>query len=171
MMKSELAAGDSTWIELIYTAGGGKSSVNKSAAVTTNDTALGKITISFRAEIADTADSMLKLTAKPSILDFGPIEKKRRPKLETEIKNVCHDEVDLAVVAVPPDFFKKVQLSDSRLKAGDDTKLKVELNREKENEQFHKSITLEATLKDKTKYRFTVPVQKGFAEEPTAKKK
>ena len=170
-MKSELAAGDSTWIELIFTAPGAKSSASKSAAVTTNDTAIGKISISFRAEVVEPTDSVLKLTANPNVLDFGPIEKKRRPKLETEIKNTTQEEMELAIIAVPPDFFKKVELSDTRLKPGDDTELKVEVTKEKENEQFRKTITLEARFKDKSKFRLTVPVTKGFTEEATAKKK
>ena len=170
-MKTELAAGDSTWIELIYTAGAPKSTAHKSATVTTNDTSVGNITISFKADVADSADSMLKFTATPPKLDFGPVEKKRRPKLETTVKNTSKDEMELAIVAIPPNYFKKVELSDTQLKPGDDTKLKVELIKEKEQEQFRKTITLEARFKDNTKFRYSVPVMKGISEEATAKKK
>ena len=58
-MKSELAAGDSTWIELIYTAGGAKSRTHKSARVTTNDTTLGSVSIAFKAETKEPGDSAL----------------------------------------------------------------------------------------------------------------
>jgi len=170
-MKTELAAGDSTWIELIYTAGAPKSTAHKSATVTTNDTTVGNISISFKADVADSADTMLKFTATPPKLDFGPIEKKRRPKLETVITNTGKDEMELAVVAIPPNYFKKVELSDTQIKPGDDTKLKVELIREKEQEKFQKTITLEAKFKDNTKFRYSIPVMKGAGEEATAKKK
>jgi hypothetical protein len=170
-MKTELAAGDSTWIELIYTSGAPKSTAHKSATVTSNDTTIGPISISFKADVADSADTVLKFTATPPKLDFGPIEKKRRPKLETVIKNTTKDEIELAIVAIPPNYFKKVELSDTQIKPGDDTKLKIELIKEKEQEQFRKTITLEAKLKDNTKFRLTVPVMKGVGEEATAKKK
>jgi uncharacterized cupredoxin-like copper-binding protein len=169
-LKTELAAGDSTWIELIFNAPAAKSSASKSAVVTTNDTVLGKINISFRADVAEPTDSALKLTANPNVLDFGPIEKKRRPKLETDIKNTTTEGMELAIVAVPPDYFKKVELDDTRLKPGKETTLKVELTKEKENEQFRKTITLEARFQDKSKFRLTVPVIKGFTDEATAKK-
>jgi uncharacterized cupredoxin-like copper-binding protein len=169
-LRTELAAGDSTWIELIFNAPAAKSSAGKSAAVTTNDTVLGKINISFRANVAEPTDSALKLTADPNVLDFGPIEKKRRPKLETDIKNTTQEVMELAIVAVPPDYFKKVELDDTRLKPGKKTTLKVELTKEKENEQFRKTITLEARFQDKGKFRLTVPVIKGYTEEATAKK-
>ena len=165
-MKSELAVGDSTWIELIFTAGTNKSTVNKSARVTTNDTIVGGVNISFKVDVAEPTDTSLKLAAKPFVLDFGPIEKKRRPKLETEITNLSSEEMELQIVAVPPDYFKKVELDDDKLKPGDDTKLKVELTKEKEAEQFKKTITIEGRSKDnKTKFRLTVPVIKGIGDE------
>lgn len=170
-MKTELAVGDSTWIELIFTAGGKKKSASYRAKVTTNDTTIGRVNLSFKAEVVDTADSALKLTARPSQLDFGPIATKRKPRLETELTNVSKEEMELVIAAVPPDYFKKVELDDHKLKPGEDTRLKLELTRERENEQFRKSITLEARFKDKTKFRLSVPVVKGIGEEGTAKKK
>lgn len=169
-MKTELAAGDSTWIELIYTAGNPGSRTHKSARVTTNDTTLGKVSISFRAEAKEPTDSVLKLTANPPILDFGPPEGKKRRKLESKIKNVTEEEMELSIVSVPPEFFKKVELDDSKLKPGKRTELKVELEKGKEDEQFRKSVTVEAVSKDKKKFRLTVPVLKGIGGSATAKK-
>jgi len=115
-------------------------------------------------------DSALKLTADPPSLDFGPIEKKKRRKLKSKIKNTTEEEMKLAIVSAPPDFFKKVKLSRSKLKPGKEAKLEVELEKGKEDEQFRKSITLEARSKDNTKFRLTVPVVKGIGEGKTAKK-
>ncbi len=170
-MKSELAVGDSTWIELIFTAGGNKSTASKSAKVTTNDTIVGGVNISFKVEVVEPTDSVLKLAAQPYELDFGPIEKKRRPKLETEITNMSKEEMELQIVAFPPDYFKKVELSDTKLKPGDDAKLRVELTKQREAEQFRKTITIEGISKDnKNKFRMSIPVVKGIGEEGTAKK-
>jgi hypothetical protein len=170
-MKSELAVGDSTWIELIFTTGSNKGSVSKSARVTTSDTIVGPVSISFKVDAADPTDSVLKLAAQPYELDFGPIEKKRRPKLETKIFNQSQEELELQIVAFPPDYFKKVELSDDDLKPGDDTKLKVELTRDREEEQFRKTITIEGRSKvNNSKFRLSIPVVKGIGEAEAAKK-
>jgi len=170
-MKSELAVGDSTWIELIFTAGANKSTVNKSAKVTTNDTIVGGVNISFKVDVAEPTDSSLKLVANPFELNFGPIEKKRRPKLETYIVNKSNENMDLQVVAFPPDYFKKVELDDDALKPGDETKLKVELTKEREAEQFRKIVTVEGRYgANKTKFRLSIPVIKGIEIEGAANK-
>ena len=155
---------------MIYTSGKAGSRGNKSARVTTNDTTLGSISISFKTQVVEPTDSVLKLTANPPTMDFGPVEKKKRRKLETKIKNTTEEEMELTIVSVPPDFFKKVKLSRSKLKPGKEAKLKVELKKGRENEQFRKSITLEARSKEKTKFRLTVPVVKGIGKGATAKK-
>jgi hypothetical protein len=155
---------------LIYTSGRAGRKSSKSARVTTNDTTLGNITISFQAQAVDSTDTTIELTADPSILDFGPIEEKRRNKLETEIKNLTEEKMELSIVSLPPGFFKKVELSRSELKPGKEAKLKVELEKETESKEFRKSITVEARFGSKDKVRLTVPIVKGIGEKSTAKK-
>jgi uncharacterized membrane protein len=170
-MKTELAAGDSTWIELIYTSASKRGRSNKSARVTTNDTTLGRVTISFKVEVVEQGDSALKLAADPPSLDFSPVSGKKVRRLEAKIKNNTEEEMELALVSTPPDFFKKVELKHSKLKPGKEAKLKVELNKDEENEQFRKSITVEATSKeDQSRFRLTVPVIKQIGSAATAKK-
>ncbi len=169
-MKTELAAGDSTWIELIYTAGSKKSKANKSARVTTNDTTLGSVTISFKVDVVEQGDSALMLVADPPMLDFSPIEGKKVRKLETKIENVTDQKMELTIVSAPPDFFDEVKLNRSELKPGKEAKLKVELTEEDENRQFRKSITIEGVSPDNSKFRLTVPVVKGIGSSATAEK-
>jgi hypothetical protein len=76
----------------------------------------------------------------------------------------------LAIVSTPSNFFEKVELNRDKLKPGKEAKLKVELEKGKEDEKFRKSITLEARFKDETKFRLTVPVVKGIGGDATAKK-
>lgn len=168
-MKSELAAGDSTWIELVYTTRGAKSRTHKSARVTTNDTTLGRVSIAFKAETKEPGDSVLLLAADPPSLDFGDPEKRVR-RLESKIRNVSDEVMHLALVSVPPDFFKKVQLKGDKLKPGKTAKLKVELKKGMEEEKFRKSVTLEARYGEKGKFRLTVPLVKGIGGSATAKK-
>jgi hypothetical protein len=170
-MKTELAAGDSTWIELIYTAGAKKGRANKSARVTTNDTTLGRVTISFKVEVVEEGDSALQLVADPPMLDFSPIEGKKIRKLETKIRNVTDDKMELAIVSAPPDYFKKAELKGSDVKPGKEAKLKVELTDAEEGKQFRKSITVEArSQEDDSKFRLTIPVVKGIGSQATAER-
>ena len=170
-MKTELAAGDSTWIELIYTSPSKKSRSNKSARVTTNDTTLGNVTISFKVEVVEEGDSALMLAADPATLDFGSVSGKKVRRLETKIKNNTEEEMELSIVSTPPELFNKVELNRDKLKPGKEAKLKVELNKDKENEQFRKSVTVEAKSKeDGSKFRLTVPLIKGVGSAATAKK-
>ena len=168
-MKTELAAGDSTWIELIYTSRGAKSRAHKSARVTTNDTTLGRISIAFKAETKEPGDSALMLAADPPSLDFGNPEKRVR-RLESKIENVSDEVMHLSLISTPPNFFKKVELKGDKLKPGKTAKLKVELKKGQEEEQFRKSVTLEARYGEKGKFRLTVPLVKGIGGSATAKK-
>jgi hypothetical protein len=161
-MKTELAAGDSTWIELIYTSGSRKSTANKSARVTTNDTTLGTITISFKVAVVDSGDSVLKLVSDPPVLDFSPIDDRKVRKLEAKIENVTDQKMELAIVSAPPDYFEEVKLKNEKLKPGREAKLRVELSGADENKEFEKSITIEAVSEDNSKFRLTVPVVKGI---------
>jgi hypothetical protein len=132
---------------------------------------VGRVNISFKADAKEPTDSSLELTADPPMLDFGPVEKKKRRKLESEIKNMTTEKMDISIVSAPPDFFKKVELSDDDLDPGDDTKLKIELQKGKEDELFRKSVTIEAQLVESgKKFRITLPVVKGIGGDASAKK-
>ena len=161
MTKTELAVGDSTWIELIYTMGQHSRKTSKRATVTTNDTTTGNVIISFSGEGWLDPDTTVMLDLNPRVLDFGPVGKKRRTKLEAEIKNLSDDKMELSIIDFPPDFFEEVKLSKDKIKPNKTEKLKVRLKRETEDQRFQKSITIEAKG-DSLTYRFTVPVQKGF---------
>ncbi|MCJ7578214.1 MAG: hypothetical protein MUO91_07155 [candidate division Zixibacteria bacterium] len=168
MTKTELAVGDSTWIELIYTMGQHGGEVSKSATVTTNDTITGNINISFRGKGWVPSDTAIKLEVNPQVLDFGPLGKKLRMELETEMKNLSQEEMQLAIVGCPPEFFEKVELSKDKIKPNKKAKLEVRLKRESEDQRFQESITLEAKNKSTT-YRFTLLAQKGYESKIEAK--
>jgi hypothetical protein len=169
LTKTELAVGDSTWVELIYTMGQHSMEISKSARVVTNDTITGDINISFKGKGWSPSDSSIKLSVDPQVLDFGPVGQKRRNEIETKIKNLTPEKMELAVVGYPPEFFKEVELSKDNIKPNQTAKLKIRLKKEMEDQRFQKCITLSAKGKDTT-YRFTLPVQKGF-ESAVAEKK
>ncbi len=167
MTKTELAVGDSTWIELIYTMGHG-GEANKSATVNTNDTTTGNISISFKGKAWLPSDTTIKLAVNPQVLDFGPLGKKLRMELETKITNLSQEQMQLAIVGSPPEFFEKVELSKDKIKPKKTAKLEVRLKRESEDQRFQESITLEAKGKSTT-YRFTLLAQKGYESKIEAK--
>jgi hypothetical protein len=130
---------------------------------------VGRVNISFRAEAVEPTDSALRITADPPMLDFGPVEKKKRRKLESEIKNMTEEKMDISLISVPPNFFKKVELSDDDLDPGDDADLKVELHKGKEDELFRKSVTIEGLMVESGKrFRLTVPIVKGIGGDDRA---
>ncbi len=153
---------------MIYTAGSKKSSANKSARVTTNDTTLGSVTISFKAQVVEPGDSAFELVANPPRLDFSPVDGKITRKLEAKVENTTDKPMELSLVSFPPDFFDEVELNRTELKPGKEAKLKVELTKADENKQFWKSITIEGISPDNSKFRVTVPVIRGVGSSSTA---
>jgi hypothetical protein len=141
---------------------------NKSAAVTTNDTTTGNISISFKGKAWLPSDTSIKLEVNPQVLDFGPLGKKLRMELETKITNLSQEQMQLAIVGSPPEFFEKVELSKDKIKPKKTAKLEVRLKRESEDQRFQESITLEAKGKSTT-YRFTLLAQKGYESKIEAK--
>ena len=155
---------------MIYTAGSKKSSANKSARVTTNDTTLGSVTISFKAQVVEPGDSAFELMADPPMLDFSPVDGKITRKLEAKVENTTDEPMELNIVSSPPDFFDDVKLNHTKLKPGKEAKLKVELTKADENKQFWKSITIEGVSPDNSKFRVTIPVIRGVGSSSTAHK-
>jgi uncharacterized cupredoxin-like copper-binding protein len=153
---------------LIYTTGSKRSSANKSARVTTNDTTLGSVTISFKAQVEEPGDSAFELMANPATMDFSPIGGKITRKLEAKVENTTDKPMELSIVSFPPDYFDRVELNRTELKPGKEAKLTVELTKADENKQFWKSVTIEGVSPDDSKFRVTVPVVRGVGSGSTA---
>jgi len=145
------------------------SETHKSARVSTNDTTTGDLSISFSGKGWLPSDTSVMLEVEPRILDFGPVGKKRKVEIETEIKNLTSEVMELTLLDSPPEFFQEVKLSKDEIKPNKTAKLKIRLKREMEDQRFQKSITLEIKGKNTT-YRITLPIQKGF-ESAVAEKK
>jgi len=75
--------------------------------------------------------------------------------MEVEIRNITTTNLGIKIVATPSELVK-AKLSDKTIKPSEEVKLKVKLKREAENATLTKSITLE--LSDPDSSRFTVPV-------------
>ena len=93
---------------------------------------------------------------KPYKFDISQYGEKPRKKLSFTITNVTDEKLDIALIDMPAGMFK-LSLPKS-VKPGKSAKGEIELFDEFLPEQFEKSITVELTGKETT--RFTVPVKR-----------
>lgn len=155
--KKELGPGDSTKVELIYSAGGHEGKVGKSANITSNDTTISSVGISFSGELVANFDSTNPITISPSKVEFGKSGKQNGNQGKLKIRNVSQREVKVAVLDYPQDLIK-ISPSQMKIKSGGEQELKVKLKKELKEVEFKKSITLEAEGENKS--RFSIPLLK-----------
>lgn len=93
---------------------------------------------------------------KPYKFDISQYGEKVRKKLEFTITNVTDEKLNVELVDMPGGMFK-VSLPKS-VKPGKTAKGKIELLKEMVFEEFEKSITVEFSGKETT--RFTIPVKR-----------
>ncbi|MCP4704031.1 MAG: DUF1573 domain-containing protein [candidate division Zixibacteria bacterium] len=108
------------------------------------------------ANIYTNPDSTYPAVFKPYKFDISQYGEKTRKKLEFTITNITDEKFNLALVDMPAGMFK-VSLPKS-VKPGKSAKGKIELTDEYISEQFEKSITVEFSGKETT--RFTIPVKR-----------
>ncbi|HEX7401222.1 MAG TPA: hypothetical protein VF369_03500 [candidate division Zixibacteria bacterium] len=100
-------------------------------------------------------DSNLSVQISPNRLDFTSFDLAENPEMEVDIRNITTTKLGIRIMDMPSGL-AKVKLSDKMIKPSEEVKLKVKLKREAENAKLPKSITLE--LSDPDSSRFTVPV-------------
>lgn len=125
--------------------------------MTTSDTTLGNIRISYSGEIGSLSDTTFPVNVEPPILDFSSKDHKKKTKIKTEIKNISDQTLKLKVVDYPHNLCK-IALRKRLLKPNQKTELLVKLNRRITLNKIEKSVTLE--LNDKNHTRFTIPIKK-----------
>ena len=156
--KKVIASNDSTEVELIFSAGRYEGEVVKSASITSNDTALGKVKIYFSGKLVLNFNRTFPITISPSRIDFSSQEEGTDTKRKLRIKNVSPVEITVAVLDYPRDLIK-FNYSQIVIKSGNIQELDIDLKGEKEGTKFKKSITLE--VDGDKEPRFTVPLLKS----------
>lgn len=157
--KKVIASNDSTEVELIFSAGRYEGKVVKSASITSNDTALGKVKIYFSGKLVLNFICTFPITISPSRVDFSSLEEGPDNKRKLLIKNVSPAEITVAILDYPRDLVE-LDCSQIVIKSGITQELDINLKGEKERTKFKKSITLEVNG-DKG-LRFTVPLFKSI---------
>lgn len=142
-------------MEIIYSTRTYRNATNKRPSIESNEGPQRKY-VQIKAFVVTNPDSTYPITIKPYKFDISQYGEKPRKKLEFAITNVSDEDLEVRLVDMPPGMFK-LSLP-KKVKAGKTEKGKIELFDELVTEEFEKSLTIE--LSDQQKSRFTVPVKR-----------
>lgn len=129
--------------------------MKKTTRIFSNDPTDSIIQISIQADVKAEPYSDFPVQVSPMIVDLSPEEVEENSEIEVNVKNATSDGLDIEIVDMPSDYIKG-ELSSKLVKPSEEVKLKVKLKREAEDTKLTKSITLQ--LSDQDSSRFTVPV-------------
>ncbi len=155
MEKKELAVGDSTRLEIIFSTKSYKTRITKRPKIQTNEGPPDK-RVQIIANVVSRPDSTYPLIMKPYKLDLSQFGEKLRDKIDFTITNVSDEKVDLSMISYSKDYFD-VKLPAS-IDAGKTASGSLKLKKDVLKQNFEKSFTFETS--DKNKSRFTVPVKR-----------
>lgn len=162
MEKTDLAVGDSTSLEIIFSTKHYNTRVSKRPRITTNEGPPDK-NVTIHATVIQRPDSTYPIIIKPYKLDISQFGERVRDRMRFTISNVSDKEVALALVADLPRH-AKIELPE-KIGAGQSASGEISLLEEVLEESFEKSFTIEIDGDPKT--RFTVPVKRSV-KEPSA---
>lgn len=157
MDKKELAVGDSTALEIIYSTGTHRGLQTKSPLIETNQgPPPGRVTI--RATVLENPDSTYPVTVIPYRLSVSRADTIEISEANFKITNVSDKDLELKLVDSPPDYFAITLPKD--IGPGQSAEGTLKLNPAYLGEAFEKSITIEVS--DDAHTRFTLPVIRRF---------
>jgi len=157
LAKKELAAGDSTALEIIYSTGKNIGKSTKRPTITTNEGPPSR-NVTISCDVVRAPDSTYPVVIKPYRLFVSKADTIEIDEAKFTIQNVSDQPVGIKVASEPYGYFK-LTLPET-LKPGETAECKLKVNREFLSEPFEKSVTLELT--DASKTRFTIPVVRRF---------
>ena len=153
--KSEIAPGDSTRLEIIFSTRTYKNKVSKSPKILTNEGPPNK-KVNIKVNIVADNDATYPLVFNPFKLSMTSFGNKVNDEIKFVIENVSDEDIKLALIDYPPDILK-IELPD-KIKPGKKKYGKVKLIDPDAYQSFEKSFTLE--LNDLKKTRYTIPVKR-----------
>ncbi|SYZ73482.1 conserved exported hypothetical protein [Candidatus Zixiibacteriota bacterium] len=151
--KSELAPGDSTALEIIFSTGYYSGWLTKHPGLLTNEGSDVRL-LDFAANIVVKPDSTSPVIFEPYKFELPPFENKTRPSLNFAVRNVSGQPLEMTLVDFPPGMFKINY--PKKIKPGESAAGKIEITKNFDGKDFAKSITFQ--MNDKEKTRFTIPV-------------
>jgi hypothetical protein len=157
LAKKELAVGDSTALEIIYSTGTHRGLQTKSPLIETNQgPPPGRVTI--RATVLEKPDSTYPITIIPYRLSVSRADTIEISEAKFKITNVSDKDLGIKLVDSPEDYFAITLPND--IGPGQSAEGTLKLNPAYLAEPFEKSITLE--VNDDAHTRFTLPVIRRF---------
>ncbi|MDD4052928.1 MAG: DUF1573 domain-containing protein [candidate division Zixibacteria bacterium] len=153
LAKKELAADDSTELEIIFSTGKNIGKTTKRPMITTNEGPPSRNVI-ISCDVVRAPDSTYPLIIKPFRLFVSKADTIEIDEAKFTIQNVSDQDLGIEVVSEPYGYFQLTL--PKNIAPGQTTECKLKVNREYLAEPFEKSITLELT--DASKTRFTIPV-------------
>ncbi|MEW5875678.1 MAG: DUF1573 domain-containing protein [Candidatus Zixiibacteriota bacterium] len=158
--KRQLAVGDSTRVELIFSTGKMNSKVRKSATIMSN--AAGIVPkLAFSADVRTSPDSLELYTVVPARVDLDkskPGEQKTPWEYELTLKNTTDIGLTFSLVSQPDKFITVDLPANTTVDAGQDKSFTVRIDPSAEGHVITKSFTIEAS--DDARTRMTIPVVK-----------
>jgi hypothetical protein len=157
LSKKELAVGDSTELEIIYSTGNHRGLQTKSPVIETNQgPPPGRVTI--RATVVESPDSTYPITIVPYRLSVSRADTIEIDEAKFKITNVSDQNLGLSLVDTPPEYFEIHLPRD--VAPGQAVEGTLKLNPAYLGKPFEKSITIEVS--DQAHTRFTIPVIRRF---------
>ncbi|MCP4603444.1 MAG: DUF1573 domain-containing protein [Proteobacteria bacterium] len=154
--KTELAPGEKTDMEVIFSSGRYHGRITKRPKIETN-AAKAPANVIIHVDVVRRPDSTQPIVIKPYKLDISQFGEKVRDKMEFTITNVSSNDLNIRLIDLPRDVFQ-VTLAEV-IPARSSIKGMVRLLPDALEMPFEKSFTLECD--DPNATRFTVPVKRA----------
>ncbi|HUV31345.1 MAG TPA: hypothetical protein VMY05_09685 [Acidobacteriota bacterium] len=155
MEATELAVGDSTRLEIIFSTKRYRSRITKSPSIETNEGEPHK-RVRIVADVLARPDSTFPIIIKPYKLDISQFGEKVRDEMKFNITNVSEQDLKVRLVYQPEGYFD-LELPGT-VKAGKTAQGVLKLRKEAIDTSFDKSVTIE--LDDESASRFTIPIKR-----------
>jgi hypothetical protein len=157
LAKNRLASGDSVALEITFNTGHYRGYQSKRPAIKSNAGAELNY-VQFTCNVFANPDSVYPISVSPYKFDISQFGEKKRNSLDFSVANLSDADLELRLVDSPANMFE-VSLP-KKIKAGKSGTGKIIVRNEYLNSEFEKSITIEASDSEKT--RFTIPVKRAI---------
>lgn len=155
LAKNEIAPGEETELEIIFSTRRYRNTVHKSPRIETN-AGMPHKTVYIEANVVDKPDSTYPIVIKPYKLDISQFGEKVRDEMTFTIQNRSENDLSIRFVDVPIGMFE-IDIP-AEVGAGQSVECKLRLKDNTITTSFEKSFTIQ--LDDPEKTRFTIPVKR-----------
>jgi hypothetical protein len=155
--NKEIAVGDSTRLEIIFSTKKYNKQMTKSPRIQTNEGPPDK-RVQIITNVVARPDSTYPLILKPYKLDLTQFGEKVRDEIEFKMTNISDEDIKIDMVSTYFELFD-VELPES-IGPGETKTCKLKLNPDALDKKFEKSFTFK--LLDQNLSRYTVPVKRSI---------